>query len=336
MEQQQATTPTEVAPEPSLDQRILGHFGYGETEPEAQEPAATPAQEHEATEEEVYIPDEEVQPSSEPVAFELEIKHNGETKKLTSKEEAVRLAQMGTDYEFKMSRVREDAQRIQTMAQAAQAKFAMQAQALDALAEAKSYERSLKSYANVDWAQAAQANPQEAFQARMAFDQLQAAHQAAMQKVHQFQQPIQQATQAIDQAQQALELQKLTERLPEWKDQSRKDKDSAAIMETLTKSYGVTQEELSAPAVRELMNSHKFVSILRDAWKYREAVNTKGKKGPPQGLPQVAKPGANVPGKSPAQQMGDLKRALNQPNVSSKARKAIGLELVARKFGLKD
>lgn len=336
MEQQQATTPTEVAPEPSIEDRILGHFGYGEPEPKAQEPVATPAQEQEQTDEEVYIPDEEVQPSPEPSSFELEIKHNGETKKLTSKEEAIRLAQMGTDYEFKMSRVREDAQRIQTMAQAAQAKFAMQAQALDALAEAKSYERQLKAYANVDWATAAQANPQEAFQARMAYDQLNAAHQAAMQKVNQLQQPIQQATEAIDQAHTALEWQKLTERLPEWKDPARKEKDSNAILETLTKSYGVTQEELSSPSVKALMNSHKFVAILRDAWKYREAVNTKGKKGPPQGLPQVAKPGANVPPKSEAQRMGDLKRALHQPNISRKATKALGIELVARKFGLKD
>lgn len=334
MEQQQATTPTDVAPEPSLDERILGHFGYGEPEPEAQEPVAQPAQEQEQEGEEVYIPDEEAAPPVES-AFELEIKHNGETKKLTSKEEAIRLAQMGTDYEFKMSRVREDAQRIQTMAQAAQAKFAMQAQALDALAEAKSYERQLKAYENVNWAQAAQANPQEAFQARMQYDQLIAGYNEAMGKANQLQQPIQQASQAIDQAQAALELQKLTERLPEWKDPARKDKDSQAILETLTKSYGVTKEELSAPAVQALMNSHKFVSILRDAWKYREAVNTKGKKGPPQGLPQVAKPGANVPAKSPSQQMGDLKRALHQPNISSKQRKAVQEEMVARKFGLK-
>src|SRR6185503_15197521 len=100
MEQQQATTPPDVAA-PSLDERILGHFGYGEPEPQAEEPVAPPAQEPEQEGEEVHIPDEEIT-TPEPAGFELELKHNGELKKLTSKEEAIRLAQQGYDYEFKM------------------------------------------------------------------------------------------------------------------------------------------------------------------------------------------------------------------------------------------
>jgi hypothetical protein len=331
METQQATTPTDVAPGPSLDDKILGAFGYSEPEPEPKEPAATPAQDATATDEEVYIPDEEAIPQ-EPASFELEIKHNGETKKLTSKEEAVRLAQMGTDYEFKMARVQEDARRVQSMAQAAQARSAMQAQALDALAEAKSYERQLKPYANVDWAQAAQASPQEAFQARMQFDALVAGYNQAMQKAQHLEQPMAQAQQAIDQNQLALEMQKLTERIPEWKDSARKEQDAKAIMDTLQKSYGFHQQELGGP----LLNDHRIVAILRDAWKYREAVQAKAKKGPPQGLPQVAKPGASVPPKSQAQRMGDLKRALHQPNISSKQRQAVQEAMIARKFGLKD
>ena len=329
MEQQQATTPAEVAPEPSLDDKILGHFGFGETESAPKEPAAQPAQEPTEAEEEVTIPDEVPQ---EPTGFELELKHNGELKKLTSKEEAVRLAQQGYDYEFKMSRLREDAQRVQTMAQAAQARAAMQAQALDALAEAKSYERQLKPYANVDWAQAAQANPQEAFQARMQFDALVSGYNQAMHKAQQLEQPMAQAQQALDQNQIALEMQKLTERIPEWKDSAKKDQDAKAIMDTMQKSYGFHPQELNGP----LLNDHRVVAILRDAWKYREALQAKAKRGPPQGLPQVAKPGASIPPRSDAQKTGDFKRALKQPNISPSQRKAVQEAWIAQKFGLKD
>jgi hypothetical protein len=331
MEQQQATTPPDVAPEPSLDDKILGHFGYGDTEAPTQEPSAQPAPDSEQTDEEVVIPDEEVI-SSEPTSFELEIKHNGETKKLTSKEEAVRLAQMGTDYEFKMARVREDAQRVQTMAQAAQARYAMQAQALDALAEAKSYERQLKPYANVDWAQAAQADPQAAFQARMQYDALVGGYNQAIQRARELEQPMAHAQQAIDHNQMALEMQKLTERIPEWKDSAKKDQDAKAIIDTMVKGYGFQPQELGGP----ILNDHRVISILRDAWKYREALQAKAKKGPPQGLPQVAKPGATVPPKSAAQKTGDYKRALHQPNISSAQRKAVQEAWIAQKFGLKD
>ncbi len=329
MNEQQATTPQEVAPEAplSLDDKIAAKYGLDEPEQVEGEPEGTPPTEQVEGEQEVEIPQEEAPP--EPVG-DFELRHNGEVKKVPVAE-AQRLAQMGYDYEFKMQRVNQDAQRVHAMAQAAQARAAIQAQALDAMAEAKSYEKQLQAYANVDWVQETNNDPVGAFQKRMQYDQLVQAWQYADQKVKQLQQPHQQAQQQIDANWAALQEQKLLERVPEWRDGTRRKTDSAAILETVAKDYGFAPEELNGP----LMYDHRVVSMLRDAWKYRVAVSgSKARKGQLQGLPQVAKPGAKPAPRSQAQSLGDVKRALRQ-STDSGARKALQDELIARKFGLK-
>jgi hypothetical protein len=83
-----------------------------------------------------------------------------------------------------------------------------------------------------------------------------------------------------------------------------------------------------------LFYDHRVLSILRDAYKYRQATaNAPKRKGQLQGLPQTAKPGAKPPPRSSAQQTGDIKRALKQ-TTDAGDRKRLQDELIARKFGI--
>lgn len=334
MPEQQVATPAEAtSPEPdsqSFDDKLLAKFGIGETEQPEPQPAATPATQETTEGEEAEPIIEGDEPPPEPVG-EFELKHNGELKKVPMSE-AQRLAQMGYDYEFKMQRVNADAAQVKGMAQAIQARAAMQAQTFDAMVEVKAIENQLAAFANIDWV--AEANGQDpigAFQKRMQHDNLvQAWHQASA-KVQQLQQPIQQASQHIDAAQVALEGQKLTERIPEWKDPSRREKESTAILQAMVKDFGFAQNEIGGP----LLNDHRVVAVLRDAWKYRQAIaNQKANKGQLQGLPKVATPGAKPLQKSQSQSLGDVKRGLAQVK-TKEGRRALEDELIARKFGLK-
>jgi hypothetical protein len=335
-QQQPAATPVDAAPEQgqaqprSLDDRILDAFGLGEPEESQETEEATPAPEGDDGEPEVEIPPEDV--PQEPVGdFTLDLVHNGQKQTVKSREEAQRLAQMGYDYEFRMQRVHQDAQRVKAMDAAIQARASIQAQALDAMAEAKSYERALSQYANVDWDAENQHDPVGASQKWMQYSRLRDAYGAAQGRIQQLAQPYQQAAQQVDANWAALQEQKLLDRIPEWKDSNKRGQEGQAILQTLAKDYGFAQEELGGP----LFYDHRVLSILRDAYKYRQATtNAPKRKGQLQGLPQTARPGAKPPPRSQAQSVGDVKRALSQTKDSGH-RKVLTDELIARKFGLK-
>lgn len=330
-----AATPTDAAPvtpATSLDDRIASKFGLDEPVEAEESVEATPSDtetpvETEVTDEPV-IEDTEPEPKAEPL---FKLKHNGAEKEVPVSE-AQRLAQMGYDYEFKMQRVNDDAVKLKQVAQAIQAREAMRAQVFDALVEVKAIEKQLAPFSNVDWVAEGNADPIAAFQKRMQHDQLVQAWHQANAKAQQLNQPIQHATQQLNEAQVALEAQKLLDRIPEWKDESRKAAESKSILEAMQKNYGFKAEEIANDPI---LSDHRVISILRDAWKYQQAVaNSKAKKGPIQGLPKAATPGAKPVPRSQAQQTGDIKRALRQTQDAGQ-RKALTDELIARKFGIK-
>lgn len=332
MEQQPATTPQDVAPEQgqstdsqSFDDKILAKFGLGEPESQPDESQPQPQGEEEAASE------EEVESADESQSEQLfELKYNHETKRVPVSE-AQRLAQQGMDYETKMGRLKDDFQRMQGMAAAIQAQATLSPQYVDALADVRSIDKQLQHYANVDWASLAQADPIGASQQHMAYQQLRDLRANAAQKAEQLRGQLGQTSQFVDQQTLAIEGQRLMEKFPEWKDAERFNKDSKAIAQNAMKSYGFTPQELQQSP---LLSDHRVISLLRDAWKYREATNTKANKGLPQGLPAVAKPGAKPAPRSGKQQLGDIKRGLRQVQ-SPEARKALEDELIAQKFGLK-
>lgn len=326
MDQQQATTPPEVAPgapsEPAdLDARIAKKFGLDQPEEAPQEPEDTPSEGE-------GEPNAEVEPEAEP-EFDWDIKHNGEIKKVSSKDEATRLMQQGFDYEFKMQRVGNDAQRVQAWAHAVQAQAAMQAQAFDALVVVRSIEQQLEAYNNVDWAQESNTDPIGAFQKRMQYDRLVSGHNQAAQRAQALMQPLSQASQQIDENRLALERGKLLDRHPEWKDETRFNKDREGMYGALLRDFGFSKEEISGP----LLSDHRVISLIRSAWKHELAnANVKAGKGN-QGTPKTLQPGVKPAARSKSQEMGDIKKALRQTN-DPRARKDLEDALVAKKFGL--
>lgn len=323
MEQQQTATPPDAAPEsPNLDDKILAKFGLAEEPQETQvQPEETPS------DGEPVIEQEPEEPVVEDRLFE--IKHNGDLKQVPMAE-AQRLAQMGYDYEFKMQRVNNDANQVKQMLQAVQAREQLQAQKFDALATVRAIEMQLAPYRNVDWVKETTDDPIGAFQKKAQFDSLVNAWQNAQAQAQQLEQPLQQVGKQLTDAEMALELQRLTDKVPEWKDSDRRVKEGTEAAQVVMKEYGFTTDE-----IKSVLHDHRYLRIMRDAWKYQQAItNSKSKQGRVQELPKVARPGVRPPPRTQAQSLGDVKRGLRQVQ-SKEARKALEDELIARKFGLK-
>jgi hypothetical protein len=322
MSEQQVTTPPDVTP--SLEDRLFAHTGIQTEEPAPQAQEATPAPEH---------VEEVVSEEPAPEDFDFELTHNGELKRIKSKDELRQLAQKGYDYEHNIVRAKDEYRKAQSMAQAVQAQQQLQPQILDALAEAKAYEGRLKQYANVDWVRETETDPIGAFQKRAQYDQIASAYSAAMQKAQGIYQHFQQAQTFVDRSRAELESNKLKDAVPEWKDDTVRQKEGREILQTMQKDYGFSPEEIQALDRMGFLYDHRMIRAFRDAWKYRQASDPKNRKSP-QGLPS-AKPQARGQPRSETQSLADVKRGLHQPNISTSQRKALQDEMIARKFKIK-
>lgn len=132
-----------------------------------------------------------------------------------------------------------------------------------------------------DWARLRDEDPIGYIQQRDAWMEKQ-------QKVQSLMQQRQQETAA--QYQQRLEQERaaLMDALPSWRDDAVRQKESAAITETLTGAYGFTPEELNGLA------DHRLVRVARDAMKYQQLQKSKpGVTKKTAGKPKVAKPGSS-------------------------------------------
>lgn len=329
MEEQQATTPTDVA-QPSIDDRIAAKFGLDQPAPTEEAPETpVPATDQEAEPEEVDVEAEEETPPPAPDGFE-EIVHKGEVKRV-SKEEMRNLAQKGFDYESNMVQNKAERQRLQGIATALEAQQALHAQVIEHVAEAKAYEKQLAPYANVDWIRYANEDPISAFQAKQVYDDLVAKRNQAYGTAQQVATQHQQATTHVTQEQLAFEGQELLKRIPEWKDDAKANTEKQAIAQDLRKMF--TAEELGRWG--GLFADHRVIALMRDSWKYRLAVEAgKAKKGQLQGLPQPAKPGARQQPPSKTQTVTDARSDLRKAR-SPETRKAAEDRMIAAKFGIK-
>lgn len=329
MEQQQATTPTDVAP-PSIDDKIAAKFGLTDQPTEAVE---TPQATDEATPESVetgeveVAPEEETQP--EPEAFE-EINHRGQLKRV-SKEEMRMLAQKGFDYEANMVENKAERQRLQGIATALQAQQALGAQIIDHIADAKAAQKQLQAYASVDWIKWANDDPIAAFQAKQVYDQHAEQYNRAMSAANQVQAQLSQTEQHVTQEQLAFEQQELLKRVPEWRDETRKKAEVQGITADLSKTF--TADELQRWG--SLFSDHRVVGLLRDGYLHRQAKEAaKAKRGQLQGLPQAAKPGVRQNAPTRAQSVVEAKTDLRKAR-SPETRKAAEDRMIAAKFGIK-
>lgn len=326
MSEQQATTPTDVA-QPSIDDKIAAKFGITvepvEEAPEAPQ-EATP---EEAEGDEPVVETEEVPP--EPDGFE-DLIHKGETKRV-SKEEMRNLAQKGFDYEVNMVQNKAERQRLQSLATAIEAQQALGAQVIDQIADLKSLDKQISAYANVDWIRLANEDPQSALRYKIAHDQLLQTRHQALSTLQQTADQQSAAQVQISQDQLTFEHSELLKRVPEWRDEAKASAEKRAIFEDLGKQFA--PDELKTWA--KFLHDHRVVGMLRDGFKYRQAVEAgKAKKGQLQGLPQAAKPSARQPAPTKTQNVKEAKTDLHRAK-SPESRKAAEDRMLAAKFGIK-
>lgn len=329
MAEQVAATPTDAAPQQSLDDKIAAKMGLGD-EPEA------PEQQQEPTEEaqepvEALDDAEEIAPEEEPSSNDglEEIKHNGQVKRLT-KEQLRDFAQKGFDYESKMVESKAERQRLQTYAQALQAREAAASQALEAVADVKSFERQLQQYAQVDWVKYSNDDPIAAFQERQKYDALVNGYNQARQQAQAAMEQRGNAERAMTEEERAFEIKALLEKIPAWKDQEAYHREWPEINKWAQQRLGQEGYEQIKPFMDK---SHLLSYFLRSTWKYERAIEAnKAKKQ--TAVPQMPKPGSPQGRLSRGEVVKEGIKQLHQAKDVSR-KKALFDDVLAAKFGLK-
>lgn len=331
MAEQVAATPTDAAPQQSLDDKIAAKMGFG-NEPEA--PAETPEPTDEAPEQDAGSEDaEEFQPEedepSEPSDGFEEIKHNGQVKRLT-KEQLRDFAQKGFDYESKMVESKAERQRLQNYAKALEAREAAASQAIEAVAEVKAYEKQLQQYGNVDWVKYSNDDPIAAFQERQKYDALVNAYNYARQNANAAMEQRSNAEKAMTEEDLAVERKALLDKIPAWKDQSNYDREWPEINKWAMQRLGKDGYESIAPFMDK---SHILSYFLRSTWKYERAIEAnKAKKQ--TAVPQMPKPGSPQGRLSRGEVVKEGIKQLHQAKDVGR-KKALFDDVLAAKFGLK-
>lgn len=232
------------------------------------------------------IPDEEAAEGtdSQPVE-EFEIVHNGQPHRVT-RDEAIRLAQQGFDYTQKTQALAEQARAVQERLQRVTAIEQVAPQLQQAQAQVAALGAQLAPYQRVDWVALATNDPLEYSKVKAQYDVLAQTYQNAAGQYDQMRQAVGQQAQALMQHTLQQEAQRLTERIPEWKDPAKYKAGATALREYLV-SEGAAPEEIdgltSSVAVAVAYKAMKYDQLLKSKADKSKLLNTK---------PPMTKPGA--------------------------------------------
>lgn len=329
MAEQQAPTPQDGAsqePASDFDSKLDGLL-FGEStdkEQDAQQPT------DEATDADAdALGLIEAEPEGEPQASpeEFDLIHNGQNVRV-SKEQARNLAQMGYDYSSKMQALNADKGRVQQVANALQAQAAVQAQLLDHASVVKAFDMQLAQYQGADWVRLSQDDPIGYSQARAQYDALMERRNAAVANFANAHAQYKQASGFVSAEVRALEQQKLLERIPEWRDPQKYGREAKEVYDHAIGYYGLNPQEL---ADSQILEDHRAIAILRDAMKYRRAVEASRAKQKGQ-VPQSARPGA-LPERRGADNTAVLQKQLRQSKDRGAKNKAFDALLDKKLFG---
>lgn len=231
--------------------------------------------------------DESVPQSAGETVFE--IVHNGQTHKITSREEQIKYMQQGFDYTQKTQAVADKARQLDASLQRSQALEQMAPLLTQDLATVKAIEAQLQQYSKVDWVRLATEEPLDYPKYRAQYDLLVQGYQQA---AGQFQQKVKVVTeerQAIAQAKLQAEREALIERIPEWRDPAKYQAGAQELASYLVNA-GADPGEVAT------LSDSLAVSIARKAMLYDKLVSAKaGKVKQLRTIPPVPKPGAATP-----------------------------------------
>jgi hypothetical protein len=290
----ETTNPTagvgQAAPAATLTESILEDAFGGKPTPKAA-PEAEPKQESapELTDEVTPddIPDEVAAAPQEPDGDAWEIVHNGQQVKLT-RAEVIENASKGFDYTRKTEALAADKRQVEErLARVAEIEQIAPILQQD-LGQLAALEAQLKQYSNVDWVKLATDDPLGYPQHYARFTQLRETYQGVANQFHQKQQYVQAQKQALSQQQLGQEFQRLTERIPEWKDAQKYETGRVELRNYLI-NQGASQADVDGLA------SSVAVSIARKAMLYDNLLKAKGEKVKQmRSAPPVVKPGSSV------------------------------------------
>ncbi len=130
-------------------------------------------------------------------------------------------------------------------------------------------------------------DPQEFLRQQAAYQQRASQFQAALQHRQSLQSRIDTDAQRKQQEYASHEAEKLLDRVPEWRNEAKRSKESGEIAEYLT-TLGYSSEELAQ------LVDHRALLVARDAARYRALQAAKAKQSAPQ-ITKTVKPGAARP-----------------------------------------
>ena len=296
-EQTTPATGVEQAPQDDYS-KVLNYLNQSEPDqgeepapeeaPQAEPPAAITAEEAEnqATE---PTPDD-LPPDEEPAQSAVdafEIVHNGNQVKLT-REEAIKYAMQGFDYTRKTQAVAEQQRALEQRFQAMQFVEQAQPHLMQEAAQVKAIEAQLGRFNRVDWVQLATNDPLEYPKVRAQYDVLSQAYNQAVGNYNAKQQQVGNAMSQMRAQHLQQEHGRLTDFVPEWKDQAKMEAGKQAVL----KYIAANGEDPSY--VDSKLDNAFLASLAVKAMKYDNLVKGKAEKSKQlRTVPPVSKPGAS-------------------------------------------
>jgi len=301
---------------PTIEQRMQNFLTQHDQEqsgapPEPETPSPAPdkeAQQPESQADELTVadlPEDGTEVPTQPTVDEFEIVHNGQQKKL-SRAETIELAQQGFDYRRKTEAVAEQGKALQAQMQRVQQMEQLQAALAPELAQVQAVSAQLKQYQNVDWVQLATDNPLEYPKYRAQYDTLVNAYQQTVGQYQQKANAVQQQKAQVTAQIVSQQREKLLDKLPQWKDETKYRQGAQEVRDYLTK------EGLSAETIEGLTDAVS-VTVAWKAAQYDKLLRAKTDKVKQlKPLPPVTKPGASQGATGSTDQRDKLKARLGR------------------------
>lgn len=272
-----------MSEESVMQDRVLALLS-GQPKPEAtpsEESPPEPVQEEVSDEPTVEDIQEEQAPPPSP---ELEITFNGENIRLDS-EKAKTYAQLGKLYETKQQEFETKFSQAAEFAKQVQAQASLQPELLDAVSEARMYQKALDQFRETDWMSLAATDPNKYLQEQARYQSIKAGADAASSKAKELQEKSQFQAQQLSQQFIQHEFEKATKAVPRWKNLDAYKQDAQTIRSYLTER-GFSEQEING------FSDHRALVIAYEAAKYRQLQKAKTENlKKVQELPKVAKPG---------------------------------------------
>lgn len=267
------------------------------------------------------------EPEHQPTQTELELVYNGQTLKVPL-DEVKNLAQLGMLHRNKQEQYESQWGTVEKVLQQVQQQTAMQPEVMEAVAEAKMYEKALDSFKDINWVDLAANNAQEYLTKQAQYNSIKERADTSKQKAFELYQKSQQGAQQLTTAIVTREFEKATRTVPRWRNAEAFKKDGDMIREYM-RDRGFQDAEI------DRMVTSRELLMVYDAARYRALEKARSEKlKQVNQAPKVPKAQSSVP--EDAQRLADTNYRQRLRAAKTESEKARVIEdRLAAKFGLK-